>query len=164
MLSLSKNLVEFRRRSGERKPNYFLRRHVRRRKYFSACKRASCPSPRTASAMQSGSPPLCQKSNTFLTVSARPRHPAGSCCCRKRAVAQRARACYNRYTAHTADIRHTEAGHMYYSQLVKTACSILFQAHRDDLTRAATLTCSTRFISPRRWTTKHRHARRCCTT
>ena len=38
--SLSKNLVEFRRRSGERKSNHFLRRHVRRRKYFSACKRA----------------------------------------------------------------------------------------------------------------------------
>ena len=53
---------------------------------------------------------------------------------RKSAVAQRARACYNRYTAHTADIHHAEAGHiMYYSQLVKTACSILFHAHRDDL-------------------------------
>jgi len=35
---LFKNLVEFRRRSGERKSNHFLRRHVRRRKYFSACK------------------------------------------------------------------------------------------------------------------------------
>ena len=70
--SLSKNLVEFRRRSGERKSNHFLRRHVRRRKYFSACKRASCPSPRTASAMQSGRKPLCQKSNTFLTVTKTP--------------------------------------------------------------------------------------------
>ena len=40
---LSKNLVEFRRRSGERKSNHFLRRHVRRRKYFSACKRARRP-------------------------------------------------------------------------------------------------------------------------
>ena len=40
--SLSKNLVEFRCRSGERKSNHFLRRHVRRRKYFSACKRAPC--------------------------------------------------------------------------------------------------------------------------
>ena len=41
---LSENLVEFRRRSGERKFNHFLRRHVRLRKYFSACKRARCPS------------------------------------------------------------------------------------------------------------------------
>ena len=41
--SLSKNLVEFRRRSGERKSNHFLRRHARRRKYFSACKRARRP-------------------------------------------------------------------------------------------------------------------------
>ena len=43
--SLSKSLVEFRRRSGERKSNHFLRRHVRRRKYFSACKRARRPPP-----------------------------------------------------------------------------------------------------------------------
>ena len=34
----SKSLAEFRRRSGERKSNHFLRRHVRRRKYRSACK------------------------------------------------------------------------------------------------------------------------------
>ena len=40
---LVKNLVEFRRRRGERKPNHFLRRHVRLRKYFSACKRARRP-------------------------------------------------------------------------------------------------------------------------
>ena len=40
--SLSKNLVEFRRRSGERKSNHFLRRHVRRRKYFSGCKCGIC--------------------------------------------------------------------------------------------------------------------------
>ena len=58
---MSKNLVEFRRRSGERKSDHFLRRHVRRRKYFSACKRASCPHWRTASALQSGRKPLCQK-------------------------------------------------------------------------------------------------------
>ena len=31
------------RRSGERKSDHFLRRHVRRGKYFSACKRAHCP-------------------------------------------------------------------------------------------------------------------------
>ena len=40
---LVKNLVEFRRRRGERKSNHFLRRHVRLRKYFSACKRARRP-------------------------------------------------------------------------------------------------------------------------
>ena len=43
-VSLSKNLVEFRRRSGEKKSNHFLRRHVRWRKYRSACKRARRPS------------------------------------------------------------------------------------------------------------------------
>ena len=40
---LSKNLVEFRRWCGERKSNHFLRRHVRLRKYCSACKRARRP-------------------------------------------------------------------------------------------------------------------------
>ena len=40
---IPKNLVEFRRRSGERKSNHFLRRHARLRKYFSACKRARRP-------------------------------------------------------------------------------------------------------------------------
>ena len=39
-LRCGQNLVEFRRRSGERKSDHFLRRHVRRRKYRSACKRA----------------------------------------------------------------------------------------------------------------------------
>ena len=39
---LVKNLVEFRRRSGERKSNHFLRRHVRLRKYFSGCKCGIC--------------------------------------------------------------------------------------------------------------------------
>ena len=38
--SLSKNLVAFHQWRGERKSDHFLRRHVRRRKYFSACKRA----------------------------------------------------------------------------------------------------------------------------
>ena len=69
IVSLPKSLVEFRRRSGERKSNHFLRRHVRRRKYFSACKRARRPPKQTARALQSGRKLLCQKSNTFLTVS-----------------------------------------------------------------------------------------------
>ena len=39
----SKNLVAFHQRCGERKSDHFLRRHVRLRKYRSACKRASWP-------------------------------------------------------------------------------------------------------------------------
>jgi hypothetical protein len=38
--SLSKDLVAFHQWRSERKSDHFLRRHVRRRKYFSACKRA----------------------------------------------------------------------------------------------------------------------------
>ena len=64
-VSLSKNLVEFRRCSGEKMPNHFLRRHVRRRKYRSACKRARCP-PKADSACAAVRPqtPL-SKSITF---------------------------------------------------------------------------------------------------
>ncbi len=40
---LIKNLVEFRRRSSEEKPDHFPRRHVRLGKYFSACKRTRRP-------------------------------------------------------------------------------------------------------------------------
>jgi len=39
---ISKSLAEFRRRSGERKSNHFLRRHARRGKYFSGCKCGIC--------------------------------------------------------------------------------------------------------------------------
>ena len=62
---LVKNLVEFRRRSGERKSNHFLRRHVRLRKYCSACKRA-CRPPEADGACAAVRPqtPL-SKSNTF---------------------------------------------------------------------------------------------------
>ena len=63
--SVSKDLVEFRRRSGERKSKHFLRRHVRRRKYFSACKRARRPPPAdSACAAVRPQTPL-SKSNTF---------------------------------------------------------------------------------------------------
>ena len=63
--SVSKDLVEFRRRSGERKSKHFLRRHVRRRKYFSACKRALCPprADRECAAVRPQTP--LSKSNTF---------------------------------------------------------------------------------------------------
>nr|DAG09328.1 MAG TPA: hypothetical protein [Caudoviricetes sp.] len=58
---MSKNLVAFRRRSGERESDHFLRRHVRRRKYFSACKRAR-RSPKVNGACAAvRQPPLCQK-------------------------------------------------------------------------------------------------------
>ena len=68
IFSSSKNLVEFRRCSGERKSDHFLRRHVRRRKYFSACKRARCPPPAdSACAAVRPQIPL-SKSSTFLTV------------------------------------------------------------------------------------------------
>ena len=60
-----KNLVEFRRRSGERKSNHFLRRHVRRRKYCSACKRARRP-PKADGACDAVRPQASlSKSNTF---------------------------------------------------------------------------------------------------
>ena len=64
-LGVSKDLVEFRRRSGERKSKHFLRRHVRRRKYFSACKRALCPprADRECAAVRPQTP--LSKSNTF---------------------------------------------------------------------------------------------------
>ncbi|MFR6424170.1 MAG: hypothetical protein ACLUNO_00065 [Oscillospiraceae bacterium] len=61
MFQFVKDLVAFRRCGGERKPNHFLRRHVRRRKYFSACKRARRLPWRTARALQSGRKSLCQK-------------------------------------------------------------------------------------------------------
>ena len=63
--SLSKSLVEFRRRSGERKSNHFLRRHVRRRKYFSACKRARRPPPADSACSAVRQPTPLSKSNTF---------------------------------------------------------------------------------------------------
>ena len=62
-----KNLVEFRRRSGERKSNHFLRRHVRLRKYFSACKRARRPPWADGACAAAGRKPFRQKSTTFLT-------------------------------------------------------------------------------------------------
>ena len=57
-VSLSKNLMAFRRCSGEKKPNHFLRRHVRRRKYRSACKRVR--------RSQAANPSV--KKETFLTA------------------------------------------------------------------------------------------------
>ena len=66
--SVSKDLVEFRRRSGERKSKHFLRRHVRRRKYFSACKRALCP-PRADRECAAVRPQtLCQKVILFDSI------------------------------------------------------------------------------------------------
>ena len=65
-VSLSKNLVEFRRRSGEKKSNHFLRRHVRRRKYRSACKRARCSSPADSACAAARPQTSCQKSNPFF--------------------------------------------------------------------------------------------------
>ena len=66
-LSLSKSLAEFRRRSGERKSTHFLRRHVRRRKYRSACKRAHRPPWADGACAAAGRKPFRQKSTTFLT-------------------------------------------------------------------------------------------------
>ena len=64
-LSLSKSLAEFRQWRGERKFDHFLRRHVRRRKYRSACKRARRPPPAdSACAAVRPQTPL-SKSNTF---------------------------------------------------------------------------------------------------
>ena len=63
----SKSLAEFRRRSGERKSNHFLRRHVRRRKYRSACKRAHRPPKADGACAAAGRKPFRQKSTTFLT-------------------------------------------------------------------------------------------------
>ena len=65
LFSLSKNLVAFRRRSGERKSDHFLRRHVRRRKYFSACKRARWPPKVDGACAAAGRKPLCQKGILF---------------------------------------------------------------------------------------------------
>ena len=63
-----KNLVEFRRRSGERKSDHFLRRHVRRRKYFSGCKCGICaPAAHKLCAQQTATPLV--KKEYFLTVS-----------------------------------------------------------------------------------------------
>ena len=71
--SLSKSLAEFRRRSGERKSNHFLRRHVRLRKYFSGCKCGICvPQAHKLCAQQTVAP--LSKSNTFDS-----NDPAGSC-------------------------------------------------------------------------------------
>ena len=65
---LSKDLVAFRRRSGERKSNHFLRRHVRRRKYFSGCKCGICAPAAHKLCAQQTAPPLVKK-EYFLTVS-----------------------------------------------------------------------------------------------
>ena len=54
-------------RSGERKSNHFLRRHVRRRKYRSACKRAHRPPWADGACAAAGRKPFRQKSTTFLT-------------------------------------------------------------------------------------------------
>ena len=72
-LCLSKNLVEFRRRSGERKSDHFLRRHVRRGKYFSACKRTHCP-PKADSACAAVRPktPLSKKYYFFDSLKPSP--------------------------------------------------------------------------------------------
>jgi hypothetical protein len=61
---LSKNLVEFRQWHGERKSNHFLRRHVRRRKYFSGCKCGICALAAHKLCAQQTAAPL-SKSNTF---------------------------------------------------------------------------------------------------
>ena len=49
-----------------KKSNYFLRRHVRRRKYRSACKRARCSSPADSACAAVRPQTSFQKSNTFL--------------------------------------------------------------------------------------------------
>ena len=60
-----RNIVAFHQRCGERKSNFFLRRHVRLRKYRSACKRASWP-PEADSACAAVRPQLpCQKGILF---------------------------------------------------------------------------------------------------
>ena len=59
-----KNLVEFRRRSGERRSDHFLRRHVRRRQYRSGCKCGICaPAALKLCAQQTAA--SLSKSNTF---------------------------------------------------------------------------------------------------
>ena len=78
--SLSKNLVEFRRRSGERKSNHFLRRHARRRKYRSARKRAPrvrCSEPQSAPRLRSSR--RCQTSQSPVTSQNPAAEAAGFC-------------------------------------------------------------------------------------
>ena len=59
--SLSKNLVAFHQWRGKRKSDHFLRRHVRRRKYFSACKRARRLPPADGACAAVRPQTLCQK-------------------------------------------------------------------------------------------------------
>ena len=59
--SLSKNLVAFHQWRGERKSDHFLRRHVRRRKYFSACKRTRRLPPADGACAAVRPQILCQK-------------------------------------------------------------------------------------------------------
>ena len=59
--SLLKTLAAFRQWRGERKSDHFLRRHVRRRKYFSACKRARRPPPADGACAAVRPQILCQK-------------------------------------------------------------------------------------------------------
>ena len=72
---LVKNLVEFRRRSGERKSDHFLRRHVRRRKYRSACKRARRP-PKADGACAAVRPQILLSKKYYFFDSD---NPAGDC-------------------------------------------------------------------------------------
>ena len=57
----SKNLVAFHQRCGERKSDHFLRRHVRLRKYRSACKRARRPPPAEGACVAVRPQHPCQK-------------------------------------------------------------------------------------------------------
>ena len=72
----SKNLVEFRQWHGERESDHFLRRHVRRRKYFSACKRARRPPPADSACATVRQPTPFVKKYYFLTDT-RPPRPFG---------------------------------------------------------------------------------------
>ena len=56
---------------AQRKPDHFLRRHVRRRKYFSACKRARRPPEADGACAAVRQPPLCQKGFLFDSLKRR---------------------------------------------------------------------------------------------
>ena len=73
-LSLSKSLAAFRRRGGEKKSDYFLRQHVRRRKYRSSCKCGICAPPAHKLCAQQTAAPL-SKSITFDSLSAAKKPP-----------------------------------------------------------------------------------------
>ena len=63
----SKTSQSFAAAAAKESLDHFLRRHVRRRKYFSACKRAHRPPKADGACAAAGRKPFRQKSTTFLT-------------------------------------------------------------------------------------------------